>query len=180
MPQLPANYLTQHIGYLEKEIGYASLRLGDTAPDFEADTTEGKLSFHYWIGGSWAVLFSHSRRDVASAVARQAAAWRADLIVMTRRPGPAIYRLILGSVPDQVMRERTARYSLSVRIGRLHHAGSHRRRAKDPARRKAEPSSSDIGGRDHALAVRCGSRSVEHEVLAEPRAERTTRGFRPT
>ena len=44
------------------------------------------------------------RRDVASGIARQAAAWRADLIVMTRRPDPAIYRLILGSVPDQVMR----------------------------------------------------------------------------
>jgi thioredoxin-dependent peroxiredoxin len=38
-----------------------SLRLGDTAPDFEADTTQGKLSFHDWIGDSWAVLFSHPR-----------------------------------------------------------------------------------------------------------------------
>ena len=44
------------------------------------------------------------RRDVASGIARQAAAWRADMIVMTRRPGPAIYRLVLGSVPDRVMR----------------------------------------------------------------------------
>jgi thioredoxin-dependent peroxiredoxin len=38
-----------------------NLRLGDTAPDFEAETTEGKLSFHDWTGGSWAVLFSHPR-----------------------------------------------------------------------------------------------------------------------
>jgi thioredoxin-dependent peroxiredoxin len=37
------------------------LRLGDTAPDFEAETTEGRLSFHDWMGGSWAVLFSHPR-----------------------------------------------------------------------------------------------------------------------
>ena len=36
-----------------------SIRLGDTAPDFTADTTAGPLSFHDWKDGSWAVLFSH-------------------------------------------------------------------------------------------------------------------------
>jgi len=36
-----------------------SIRLGDTAPDFTADTTQGLLSFHDWKAGSWAVLFSH-------------------------------------------------------------------------------------------------------------------------
>jgi alkyl hydroperoxide reductase subunit AhpC len=38
-----------------------TLQLGDTAPDFEAETTEGRIRFHDWIGDSWAVLFSHPK-----------------------------------------------------------------------------------------------------------------------
>jgi thioredoxin-dependent peroxiredoxin len=38
-----------------------SLRIGDTAPDFEAQTTEGKIKFHEWLDNSWGVLFSHPK-----------------------------------------------------------------------------------------------------------------------
>jgi alkyl hydroperoxide reductase subunit AhpC len=38
-----------------------ALHLNDTAPDFEAETTEGRINFHDWIGDSWAVLFSHPK-----------------------------------------------------------------------------------------------------------------------
>jgi alkyl hydroperoxide reductase subunit AhpC len=38
-----------------------AIRLGDTAPDFTAETTEGTISFHDWKGSSWAVLFSHPK-----------------------------------------------------------------------------------------------------------------------
>jgi alkyl hydroperoxide reductase subunit AhpC len=38
-----------------------TLLIGETAPDFTADTTEGRVSFHDWVGDSWCVIFSHPK-----------------------------------------------------------------------------------------------------------------------
>ena len=39
-----------------------AIQLGQIAPDFEQDTTQGRIKFHDWLGSSWGVLFSHPER----------------------------------------------------------------------------------------------------------------------
>src|SRR3954465_11964250 len=46
---------------LRERNGSVTLKLGDVAPDFEAETTEGHIRFHDWIGSNWALLFSHPK-----------------------------------------------------------------------------------------------------------------------
>jgi len=49
------------MGRRKREDEFMTLRLGDTAPDFEADSTQGRIRFHDWIGDGWCILFSHPK-----------------------------------------------------------------------------------------------------------------------
>jgi nucleotide-binding universal stress UspA family protein len=74
----------------------------------EAAATMGEALLAAWACGgpsATTVVVDARRGDVAAAIGWQAAAWPADLIVLTRRPRSALSRLLRGSVPDQVMRK---------------------------------------------------------------------------
>lgn len=75
-----------------------------TKDEAAAVTDEALLmAWGYGLRATTAVVAA-PRAEVAAAIARQASAWQADMIVMTRRPSPAICRLLFGSIPDKVMR----------------------------------------------------------------------------
>jgi nucleotide-binding universal stress UspA family protein len=77
----------------------------ETVPEAAALLDEALLIV--WGGGAQATaaVVGAPRGEVAAAIVQQVCAWRADVIVLTRRPRPAISRVLLGSVADQVMRK---------------------------------------------------------------------------
>jgi len=91
-------------------------------PGEAAAALEEALLMAWACGGPRAttVVVDARHGDVAVAIARQAAAWPADLIVLARLPRPAITRLVLGSVPDQVMRKASCPV---LAIPATHHDG---------------------------------------------------------
>jgi hypothetical protein len=60
LPVLHTTETGQGRSKIREEITMA-IRLGDTAPDFEAQKTQGPIRFHDWIGDSWAIIFSHPK-----------------------------------------------------------------------------------------------------------------------
>ena len=84
-----------------------TLRLGELAPDFEADTTEGRIRFHDWIGTSWAVLFSHPKNYTP--VCTTELGYMAKIKSEFDRRGVKIIGLSVDPVPSTLAGRTTSR-----------------------------------------------------------------------
>jgi len=84
-----------------------SLRIGDEAPDFTADTTEGKIKFHDWIGNGWAILFSHPKDFTP--VCTTELGYMARLGTGVPEAQHQDHRLSVDSVDDHRSGQRTSR-----------------------------------------------------------------------
>src|SRR6476660_27979 len=59
--EIHRNFIRKAVRVSVCQEGLMALAINDTAPDFEAETTEGKIKFHDWIGDKWVILFSHPK-----------------------------------------------------------------------------------------------------------------------
>jgi nucleotide-binding universal stress UspA family protein len=93
-----------HVRIFDPPVRGASRFYPETVSEAAAVADEAlPVVWAYGVRATTAVVAA-PRGEVAVAIAQQATAWRADLIVMTRRPSAALWRLIMRSIPDQVMR----------------------------------------------------------------------------
>jgi nucleotide-binding universal stress UspA family protein len=94
-----------HVRVFDPPLRAAGRFYPETRTEAAAVTDQALLiAWGYGLPATTAVVDA-PRGEVASAIAQQASAWRADVIMMTRRASPAIWRLLKGSVSDQVIRQ---------------------------------------------------------------------------